>query len=284
MWEFYSCCLFHDVINKIPLDLFIAKFLELLEGLNRAQRARLEDQRGTEINFELPDFLKDSDNLQSCSKLRKILNSDNTIVDSHRTSNENIETSSKNASNVPIPSIRLSPGHKPNPAPRLSIGRLQNLPNVKLDERQMNESQVQSKINALEKCSSANNISPNTFILNNNFSQSPTIANFNSEKKSKSNSFEGSKLVDQNQSSNESCDDILNCSFSSESDKFKSISDPPPLPPKPKVLPMKPSNWGQNIKNISHDNHFKTSQDHMRNSENILKRGIYLDQHNSSFV
>ncbi|KAF7275388.1 hypothetical protein GWI33_011801, partial [Rhynchophorus ferrugineus] len=35
-------------------------FLELVEGLTRAQR-RLEDQRGTEINFELPDFLKDKD-------------------------------------------------------------------------------------------------------------------------------------------------------------------------------------------------------------------------------
>jgi hypothetical protein len=30
----------------------------LYEGLKRAQRCRLEDQRGTEINFELPDFLK----------------------------------------------------------------------------------------------------------------------------------------------------------------------------------------------------------------------------------
>jgi len=31
---------------------------DLLEGLKRAQRSRLEDQRGTEINTELPDFLK----------------------------------------------------------------------------------------------------------------------------------------------------------------------------------------------------------------------------------
>lgn len=30
----------------------------LYERLKRAQRGRLEDQRGTEINFELPDFLK----------------------------------------------------------------------------------------------------------------------------------------------------------------------------------------------------------------------------------
>lgn len=31
---------------------------DLYEGLKRAQRSRLEDQRGTEINFELPEFLK----------------------------------------------------------------------------------------------------------------------------------------------------------------------------------------------------------------------------------
>ncbi|XP_050521691.1 regulator of G-protein signaling loco isoform X2 [Daktulosphaira vitifoliae] len=37
----------------------------LYEGLKRAQRSRLEDQRGTEINFEMPDFLKDKDNENS---------------------------------------------------------------------------------------------------------------------------------------------------------------------------------------------------------------------------
>ena len=34
---------------------------DLYEGLKRAQRSRLDDQRGTEINFELPDFLKCDD-------------------------------------------------------------------------------------------------------------------------------------------------------------------------------------------------------------------------------
>ncbi|KAL7293981.1 hypothetical protein TKK_0012558 [Trichogramma kaykai] len=34
----------------------------LYEDLKRAQRLRLEDQRGTEINFELPDFLKNKEN------------------------------------------------------------------------------------------------------------------------------------------------------------------------------------------------------------------------------
>ena len=31
---------------------------ELYEGLKLVQRGRLDDQRGTEINFEMPDFLK----------------------------------------------------------------------------------------------------------------------------------------------------------------------------------------------------------------------------------
>ena len=33
-------------------------FVDLYEGLKLAQRGRLEDQRGTEIRFEMPDFLK----------------------------------------------------------------------------------------------------------------------------------------------------------------------------------------------------------------------------------
>ena len=33
-------------------------FADLYEGLKLAQRGRLEDQRGTEIRFEMPDFLK----------------------------------------------------------------------------------------------------------------------------------------------------------------------------------------------------------------------------------
>ena len=38
---------------------FLSIFLiDLYEGLKMAQRGRLEDQRGTEIKFEMPDFLK----------------------------------------------------------------------------------------------------------------------------------------------------------------------------------------------------------------------------------
>ncbi|XP_014249405.1 regulator of G-protein signaling loco isoform X2 [Cimex lectularius] len=49
----------------------------LYEGLKRAQRSRLEDQRGTEINFELPDFLKDKENSpQGGKKLCKLRGGD----------------------------------------------------------------------------------------------------------------------------------------------------------------------------------------------------------------
>ena len=37
---------------------FLSIYLDLYEGLKLAQRGRLEDQRGTEIKFEMPEFLK----------------------------------------------------------------------------------------------------------------------------------------------------------------------------------------------------------------------------------
>ena len=37
---------------------FPPPFPDLYEGLKLVQRGRLDDQRGTEINFEMPDFLK----------------------------------------------------------------------------------------------------------------------------------------------------------------------------------------------------------------------------------
>lgn len=76
-------------------------FSDLLEGLKRAQRFRLEDQRGTEINFELPDFLKDN------NKLRKYKVSDESIAK---------ESNAGDSQKKPL-------GKTPQPAPRLSINR-----------------------------------------------------------------------------------------------------------------------------------------------------------------
>lgn len=43
-------------LKLYQLSFFLCK--DLYEGLKLAQRGRLDNQRGTEINFEMPDFLK----------------------------------------------------------------------------------------------------------------------------------------------------------------------------------------------------------------------------------
>lgn len=73
-----------------------------MEGfVKRAQRFRLEDQRGTKINFELPDFLKDSKLAAAKSQLTE-------------------ESSMQNNIGTDRPK-KL--GKAPQPAPRLSISR-----------------------------------------------------------------------------------------------------------------------------------------------------------------
>lgn len=61
MWTFLQrnkneC--FSSLKIQATIDIHFYLISELYEGLKRAQRSRLDDQRGTEINFELPDFLK----------------------------------------------------------------------------------------------------------------------------------------------------------------------------------------------------------------------------------
>ncbi|XP_023165627.2 regulator of G-protein signaling loco isoform X4 [Drosophila hydei] len=131
---------------------------ELLEGLKRAQLARLEDQRGTEINFDLPDFLKNKENLNAAaSKLRKV-----------------------RANLSPVNKASSSGTDAPQPAPRLSITRSQQSP-MKVDL------EVEADLPALASATAA--------------------------------SIE-------------------------QQDLQEFTKAPPPLPPKPKVLPIKPSNWG----------------------------------------
>ncbi|XP_055632262.1 regulator of G-protein signaling loco isoform X1 [Toxorhynchites rutilus septentrionalis] len=103
---------------------------ELLEGLKRAQRSRLEDQRGTEINFELPDFLKDKENFTSASNGNSATGSSST-GGAMQPSKLNRKPCKRpdyiTSSSVDFPLEVATNGgslqqiNKPQPAPRLSI-------------------------------------------------------------------------------------------------------------------------------------------------------------------
>lgn len=113
----------------------------LLEGLKRAQRSRLEDQRGTEINFELPEFLKDKEKYANVgNKLRKT-KFDESPSNSISLYN-NIDACNNND---PIKMNTSSPHYTqkpPQPAPRLSL---------KSPPKSSPEAaSVQSKISSLE--------------------------------------------------------------------------------------------------------------------------------------
>ncbi|XP_017082641.1 regulator of G-protein signaling loco isoform X4 [Drosophila eugracilis] len=188
---------------------------ELLEGLKRAQLARLEDQRGTEINFDLPDFLKNKENLSAAvSKLRKV-----------------------RANLSPVSKVPASPTEIPQPAPRLSITRSQQpVSPMKVDQ------ELETELPAVTQ------------------------------------------------------------------DQTEFAKAPPPLPPKPKVLPIKPSNWGATVSQTTGNycNKFSPSKQVPTSSKEANKpatfvskiplemgrksleeagsRCAYLDEPSSSFV
>jgi regulator of G-protein signaling len=110
--------------------------------LKRAQRSRLEDQRGTEINFELPEFLKDKEKYSNVgNKLRK------TKFDESPSNAVSLYNNIDGCNNNEAVKMNSSPPHyiqkPPQPAPRLSLtGKSQKSPEA--------PSSVQSKISSLE--------------------------------------------------------------------------------------------------------------------------------------
>lgn len=110
-------------MKKIHIEILL--FVDLLEGLKRAQRFRLEDQRGTEINFELPDFLKDSGGRSKLRKVKQMPTDGNTIQLLPVTSPVKSPVTSSPIEDSP----RKSLGKAPQPAPRLSISRQYSSPN-----------------------------------------------------------------------------------------------------------------------------------------------------------
>lgn len=75
----------------------------------------MEDQRGTEINFELPDFLK--------------ANNSNTWKNVNSTASDAIHSKDGNDTES-----HKKKGKAPQPAPRLSIGRSNPIENSSLSE------------------------------------------------------------------------------------------------------------------------------------------------------
>lgn len=115
-------------------------FADLLEGLKRAQRFRLEDQRGTEINFELPDFLKDSGGRHKLRKVKQLHEDGASILQS--TSSSSIAA----PLSFPPPNdadSQRKPTKTPQPAPRLSISRQSASPNI-LNNNNTNDKTAQN--------------------------------------------------------------------------------------------------------------------------------------------
>lgn len=122
------CCL--AIIFIFYTLLCISIHTDLLEGLKRAQRFRLEDQRGTEINFELPDFLKDNKtNDWNSAKLVA-------AADAMNTKDVNKKTAKA-----------------PQPTPRLSINRNNS---IDKDSRRSSEVAKENEDNAQGANSSCN--------------------------------------------------------------------------------------------------------------------------------
>ncbi|XP_050510624.1 regulator of G-protein signaling loco isoform X2 [Diabrotica virgifera virgifera] len=178
---------------------------ELVEGLTRAQR-RIEDQRGTEINSELPDFLKDKEN----EHLQKQRRSD-------------LEGST----------AKFYLGETSVPASSDKLPVISSAKNMKLE-------------------------------LQSNYENRNVLV--------------GSKYQDSRYDikSSPSKSEGVQSTTSPVKSTITSVDrmEPPPLPPKPKVMPIKPPNWGQ-------VNGFYKSKDIPSTDR---KQAMFLEQSSSSFV
>lgn len=185
---------------------------ELLEGLKRAQRSRIEDQRGTDINYELPDFLKNKENYNK-NKVRKLKTLEPVPL-ARSKFDQDINMSQTTHQDPPTAPLR------PQPAPRLSIAKHPNLSNT---------SQPQPPINQSRLSDQTDQSFNSTTSTANGFPESPTSSySDNTEHLPPVPSLPLEYAPDPAFTSN----------------GIEPLRGPPPLPPKPKVLPIKPSNWG----------------------------------------
>ncbi|KAK6635518.1 hypothetical protein RUM44_000770 [Polyplax serrata] len=225
---------------------------ELYEGLKRAQRNRLEDQRGTEINFELPDFLKDKENTpQSGKKVRKFTREDGTATpkffDVEPTEDTQQQISQMSAKNT----LRNEKNQNNVKSPESSKSNLSTASAKKMDC-------IGRTISKPLTCKTYE--TPRTTPIKNDFV---------------SDNGKGSSLFE-----------------SSERVLSPSKCEPPPLPPKPKYLPSKsiPLNLNH-LTNAAPEqitsrgtNVLKPSDIKRDNKLARSRRTMYLDHQSSSFV
>lgn len=165
---------FDAVESNQSFTLFLSSE-SLLEGLKRAQRSRLEDQRGTEINFELPEFLKDKEKYANVgNKLRKT-KFDESPSNSVSLYN-NIDACNNNE---PIVKMNTSSPHytqkPPQPAPRLS------LTGKSPTKSSPDASSVQSKISSLENAIMMSSATGSAKIFANSRSNTPIDLNLSTQ-------------------------------------------------------------------------------------------------------
>ncbi|KAF5304885.1 hypothetical protein FQR65_LT00769 [Abscondita terminalis] len=195
-------------VNKLHVG--CSESEKLYEGLNRAQNSRIEDQRGTEINFELPDFLKDKEMGQhNCNRVRKF----------RRTDSGNSENSRFYDAESGVHKEQTNSTRNPKVEPQCNY-----------ENRTIIFSAEHNSVNN-------NNNNLNHFNQNvelNNIRRYPACAR-SSDESSKSTQSTPTKC-------NLVVDNVSN--VLDENHDSPKVGDPPPLPPKPKILPIKPSNWG----------------------------------------
>lgn len=184
---------------------------ELLEGLKRAQRSRLEDQRGTEINFELPDFLKNKENYNK-NKVRK-LKPIEPVPLARSKFDQDISMNQQHPDSPSSPS-------RPQPAPRLSIAKHPLGSTSSLSQPPINPIRPPDDISFNSTASTGNGF-PDSLAssYSDSSEQLPPVPSLPLEYTAAESTCTSGTARDQ-------------------------LRGPPPLPPKPKVLPIKPSNWG----------------------------------------
>lgn len=164
-------------LKKNPTSFILSKIFisteSLLEGLKRAQRARLEDQRGLEINFELPEFLKDKEKYANVgNKLRK------TKFDESPSNSVSLYNNVDACNNNEPIKMNTSPPHytqkPPQPAPRLSL-------TGKSPTKSPEVSSVQSKISSLESAIMMGSTSGAVKMFSNSRSNTPNDLNLSTQ-------------------------------------------------------------------------------------------------------